>query len=165
MIAGLVHHLDGRLGEADHARRADRIGRQHPAGRVERDASADGGLAGFGELPALALGGEAQALQPHRFVPGERHVDLADVDLVDGAGDAGGLPQRSGGVAAGLRVDLVAPRVRERFGAQRGRVDPCHRVTLGDARVGGGFVTDHQGGRAVRGRAGLVVSDRIPQHR
>ena len=33
VVAGLAHHLDGRLGEADHARCADRVRRQHAAGR------------------------------------------------------------------------------------------------------------------------------------
>src|SRR5690348_7928840 len=36
--------------------------------------------------------GEAQVFQPHRLEPGERDVDLGDVDLVDRAGDAGLAP-------------------------------------------------------------------------
>ena len=74
------------------------------------------------------------------------------------------LPQRLGGVAAGLRVDLVAARVRQRFGAQRGGVDPCHRMAVGDSLVGDVLVADHHRTGAVGRRTGLVEADGVPQH-
>src|SRR6476469_596901 len=58
VLARLAHHLDRRLGEPDHARCANGVRRQHAAGRVERDTATDRRLAGFGELPALALRSE-----------------------------------------------------------------------------------------------------------
>ena len=45
------------------------------------------------------------------------------------------MPQRLGGVAPGLRVDLVAPGEGQRFGAQRGGVDPRDGVAVGEARA------------------------------
>ena len=109
--------LDRGFGEADHAGRANGIRRQHTPGGVERDAAADRSLAGLGEFPALAIGREPDRLQPHRLEPRERNVDLRDVDLVDRTGDSGRFPQRGGGVASGLRADLIASRVGQRLGA------------------------------------------------
>ena len=43
------------------------------------------GRARLHELPALARPGQVVSLEPHRLVPGERHVELGAVDLLAGA--------------------------------------------------------------------------------
>src|SRR5699024_4477066 len=94
----------------------------------------------------------------------ERDVDLGGVDLLGRVGDAGLGPQGVGGVAAGLRVGVVAAGEGSRLGAQGGGVDPGDLpagVLHGLGRLG---VADHDRARAVGGRAGLVEADRVPQH-
>ena len=92
--AGLAHDLQRRLGKSQQPRSADRVGAEHAAGRVDRQPAPDRGLARLGQPPAFPGRGEAEVLQPHRLVPGERHVDLGHVDLVQRVGDAGLPPQR-----------------------------------------------------------------------
>src|SRR4051794_31798907 len=79
----------GRLGEPDHPRRADGVGRQHTARRVDRHVTGERCAAVVDHLPALALGREPEVLHPHRLVPAERHVDLGHVEIAAGVGDAG----------------------------------------------------------------------------
>ena len=88
-------------------------------------------------------GGEAEVLQPHRLEPRERHVDLGRVDLLERVGDPGLLPERGGGVAAGLRVDLVALGGRGRLGAHHGAVDPG-RVGSTTSAVSSSAITSAQ---------------------
>ena len=52
MVAGLAAHLHRRLTETDHARRTDRVGRQHPAGHVHRQLPVGAGGTRLGQLPA-----------------------------------------------------------------------------------------------------------------
>src|SRR5690242_14008853 len=121
---GAAHDLAGSLREAEQSGRTDRVGAEHAARGIHWQLAADRRLAGFGELPALALGHEPEVLQPHGLEPRERHVDLGRVDLLERVADAGLLPQRGRGLLPGLRVDLVATGVGRRLGAHRGGVDP-----------------------------------------
>src|SRR5690606_38456516 len=107
VLAGPAPDLQRRLGEADEARRADGVGRQHPAGGVPGDVAVHGRGPLLDELPARALLGEAEVLQPHRLVPRERHVDLGDVDVPPGVGDAGLAVDVGGALPAGPGVHLV----------------------------------------------------------
>src|SRR5881628_2588802 len=91
MRAGAAHHLEGRLAEAQHAGSADRVRAQHAARWVDRQMRADLLLAAVDDLPALADVAEAKVLEPHRFEPGERDVDLGGVDLLPRVLDAGAV--------------------------------------------------------------------------
>src|SRR5437588_12874994 len=62
MLAGLLADLHGRLGVAQHAGRADGVGRQDPARGIDRHVAVDGGRARVGHLPPLARRGEAEVL-------------------------------------------------------------------------------------------------------
>ena len=62
-------------------------------------------IAAIDDLPAVALGGEAEVLEPHRLEPRERHVDLGGLDVVPGILDAGL-------VVDGLRADLAGASAR-----------------------------------------------------
>ena len=88
--------------------RADRVGRQHAAGRVDRQVAVERGRAVVDHLPAVALVGEAEVLHPHRLVPAERHVDLGAVDVAARVGDAGLRVDVRRAVATGVRVHQVA---------------------------------------------------------
>ena len=76
----------------------------------------------------------------------------------------GRLPQAAAASAARLRVDLVATGEGGRLGAHRGRVDPGRLSCLRLRRPPRPRLADHHGARAVGGRAGLVETDRVPQH-
>src|SRR4051794_21511198 len=67
VLAGRTAHLKGRLGETEHAAGADRVGGEHAAAHVDRHPAVQRGRTRLGELPAVALRGEAEALQPHRL--------------------------------------------------------------------------------------------------
>src|SRR6185503_10552120 len=82
MLAGTAHHLEGGLAETQHARRADRVGAEHAARRVDRQVRAELLLAAVDDLPALTRVAEAEVLEPHRLEPGEGHVDLRGLDLL-----------------------------------------------------------------------------------
>jgi len=161
VLAGLAHHLEGGLGEADHATGADRVRREHAAAHVDGQLAVERGRSGLGELPAAALLSEAEILHPHRLEPRERHVDLGAVDLAERVGDAGALPEVRRRLAAGQGIGLVALGVRQRLRAHHLAVDPGGVLDAGGGdRVGGG---DHHRAGAVGGGAGLVVPDRVPQ--
>ena len=119
MLARLAAHLHGGLGEADHARGADRVRRQHAARHVDRQVAVERGRALVGQLPALALGAKPRFSSHIGSNQRERHVDLGAVDLLAGIGDAGLLVELGRAVAAGLRVHLVAPGEHGRLGAHR----------------------------------------------
>ena len=85
VVAGTLTHLLGDLAEADHPGSADRVRREHSAGRVPRDVPVKCGRARLGELPAVALGAEPEVLEPHGLVPRERHVDLGAVEVLAGS--------------------------------------------------------------------------------
>src|SRR6478672_1681445 len=59
VVAGPAAHLLRGFAEADHARRADRVRRQHAARRVPRDVAVGRGGPGLGELPPVAFVAEA----------------------------------------------------------------------------------------------------------
>ena len=48
--------------------------------------AAERGVAPLDHLPALAGLGDVVALEPHRLVPAERHVELGAVDLLERVG-------------------------------------------------------------------------------
>src|SRR5262249_3488951 len=60
VLARLAPHLQGGLGEAQHARRADRVRRQHAARHVHRQLAVERGGTLLRHLPAVALGHEAE---------------------------------------------------------------------------------------------------------
>lgn len=64
----------------------------------------------------------------------------------------------------GLRVHPVATGVVERLGAQRGGMHPGDRMPLLDTPVRGLLVAYDDRAGAVRGWAGLIETDGIPQH-
>src|SRR5208283_4311616 len=67
VLPGHAPHLQGSLEEAQHARGANGVGRQDATRAVPRDvATLDHGRRPCpGELPAVALGAEAEVLEPH----------------------------------------------------------------------------------------------------
>ena len=67
-------HLLRGFREPEHARRADRVRRQHAARAVHRQVALHRGRAALGHLPTVADFGEPEVLHPHRLVPAERHV-------------------------------------------------------------------------------------------
>src|SRR5438270_7665569 len=108
VLAGLLADLHGGLRVAQHARGPDGIRAEHAARRVDGHVAVDGGGAGVGHLPALALGREAQVLHPHGLVPAEGNVDLGHVDLAARVLDARLAVDVGGAVLAGSGVHLVA---------------------------------------------------------
>src|SRR4029453_9214569 len=110
IVARGAAHLAGRLEAADHARRADRVGREHAAGHVHGEVAAELRGARVGQLPALALFAEQVSLEPHRLVPRARNVELGAVDLAARIRDAGLLVQRLRALDAGSGLHRVAPR-------------------------------------------------------
>src|SRR5438270_10627109 len=108
VLAGLLADLHGRLCVAQHARGTDGVGGEHAARGVDGHVAVDGGGAGVGHLPALALGREAEVLHPHGLVPAEGNVDLGHVDLAARVLDARLAVDVGGAVLAGSGVHLVA---------------------------------------------------------
>jgi hypothetical protein len=88
VLAGEAAHLQRRLGETQQARGADGVRRHDAARRIDRQIAAERGDAVGGHAPAVVELGEPEALQPHRLEPGERHVELGDVDLPARIGNA-----------------------------------------------------------------------------
>src|SRR5690606_41678069 len=70
-------HLQRRLGEADHARRADRVRRQHAAGRVHRQITAQARDALLDQPPPLAALGEPEALDRKSTRLNSSHVKIS----------------------------------------------------------------------------------------
>ena len=163
MVPGHPTNLERSLGEANHAGGPNRVGGQHPTGAVDRQvASLDAGGPVLDHAPPVIHLGEPEALQPHRFVPGERHVHLDHVDFGTGVDDASLAEDVSRALPACQRVHLVAPGKVVGLGAHGRAVHPGHRTVRG---VPGGLVAEHHGARPVRRGAGLRVADRVPQHR
>src|SRR5436305_8150786 len=81
VLARHAAHLQRNLGEPDETGRPDRVARKHAAGRVDREVAVECRRTVVDRLPASALFGETEVLQPHCLVPAERHVDLRAVDV------------------------------------------------------------------------------------
>src|SRR5438128_8890813 len=64
---GAAHHLEGRLAEPQHARGADRVRAEDPAGRIDRQMRPHPLLPAVDDLPALADVAETEVLEPHRL--------------------------------------------------------------------------------------------------
>ena len=125
----------------------------------------EGGGPCVGELPAVALGAEAQVLQPHRLVPAEGHVDLGHVEVPSGVGDPGLGVDVGRAFPAGPGVHLVPPGEHGGLRAHGHAVDPGRSATGGRLGLAGRLLrAQHHGRRPVRGRAGLEVADGVPQH-
>ena len=128
VLAGHAPDLQRGLGEAQQARGADRIRREHATGHVDRERAADRGRPVLDHLPALAGLGEVVAFQPHGLVPAEGHVELGAVDLLTGLGDAGLAVDVGGAVRGTLRGDRVASGELHRLRAHRRAEDPGRRA-------------------------------------
>ena len=102
-----------------------------------------------------------EVLQPHRLVPGERHVHLHHIYVVERVVDARLLVDVGGALAAGPRVHFVAAGHAERLASHCRSEHPGRRRRR---RIGGPLGREHHGARAVGRRAALEVPDRIPQH-
>src|SRR5437660_459704 len=82
-LAGLAAQLRHQLEDLPEAGRADRVAlRFQPAGRVDRDPSAERRLAALGDPAALAEGAEAEILRLHHLREGRGVVDLGHVHLL-----------------------------------------------------------------------------------
>src|SRR5438093_3955601 len=160
MRAGAAHHLEGRLAEAQHAGSADRVRAQHAARWVDRQMRADLLLAAVDDLPALADVAEAKVLEPHRFEPGERDVDLGGVDLLPGVLDAGAVVDGLGAHLSRSGAHLVAAWYPHGLGVRRARPDPGG---LPRRLPRGVFRRDHQRAGPVGRPAPLALADRIPE--
>src|SRR5262249_34976397 len=157
-LAGPPHHLQRRFAEAKHARGADRVRVEHAARWVDRQVAAELLVAAIDRLPALVQGCEAEVLEPHRLVPGERDVETGDLDLLPRILDAGLVIDPLGARTPGERAHLVATGDVHRLGEGRAGLDPggLARALLGEL-----LGREHDRDRAVRRWAGLEIADRV----
>ena len=160
VLAGLAPHLHGGLGEADHARGADGVGRQHAARRVPGDVAVHGRWprprpASSPCPPRRSRGSPATSARTRRTArrPRPRRCRA-------GVGDAGLGVDVGGAVPAALGRHLVAPGAI--VGSDRMAPPSIHAGSGGG--VAARLVGQHHGAGAVGGRAGLRVADRVPQH-
>ena len=165
MLARHRPHLERGLGEAQQARRADRVRRQHAARHVHGERSVERGVAPLDHLPALGRRRDVVGFEPHRLVPAERHVDLGAVDLVPRVGDARLPVDVPRAVDRALRPHRVATRERVRL-RSHGRPEDPRGLPPGPRRgLAAIAVGHHHRARAVRRRARLEEADRVPHHR
>src|SRR5215211_1522234 len=75
------------------------------------------------------LGHEAEVLEPHRFMPTERHLHLDAVDLVARVGDAGLTQHVGGAVLARLRVHRATLGEHHRSRANASKSTLRYRAT------------------------------------